>query len=56
MDDSLPSSSVYEVSQMGILDWVAILQGISLMQGLNLHLLIVRRILYHYATWEAHIL
>ena len=56
MDSSLPSSSVHEVSQMRTLEWVAILQGSPLRQGLNLHLLLVRRVLYHCATWEAHIL
>ena len=55
MNGSLSSSSVHQVSQMRILEWVAILHGISLMQGLNLHLLLVWRVLYHYATCEAHI-
>ena len=30
-----------------------LLQGIFLTQGLNLYLLLVRQILYHWATWEA---
>ena len=32
------------------------LQGIFLTQGLNLHLLLNRQILHHWAAWEAHML
>ena len=51
LDYSSPSSSVHEISQARILDWVAIflLQGIFPIQGLNLCLLCLlhcRQILY----------
>ena len=41
MDHGLPGSSVHEVLQARILEWVAIflLQGIFLTQGSNLHIL-----------------
>ena len=39
MDCSLPGSSVHEILQARILEWVAILQSIFLTQGLNLGLL-----------------
>ena len=35
MDCSLPGSSVYGIPQTRILEWVALLQGIFLTQGLN---------------------
>ena len=49
MDCSTPGSSVYGISQAIIPEWVAIslLQGIFLIQGLNLGLLHCRQILYH---------
>ena len=49
MDCSPPGSSVYGISQAIIPEWVAIslLQGIFLIQGLNLGLLHCRQILYH---------
>ena len=45
-----PGSSVHEISQARILEWVAIhslLQGIFPTQGSNLGLLHFRQILYH---------
>ena len=39
MDSSLLASSVHRIFQARILKWVAIFQGVFLMQGLNLHLL-----------------
>ena len=39
MDSSLLASSVHRIFQARMLKWVAIFQGIFLMQGLNLHLL-----------------
>ena len=39
MDCSLPGSSVHGIPQARILEWVALLQGIFLTQGSNLHLL-----------------
>ena len=56
MDCSLPHSSVHGISQARILEWVAISsthQGIFLTQGSNCVSCIGRRILYHWATWEA---
>ena len=52
MDCSPPGSSVHEILQATILEWVAdaLLQGISLTQGLNPHLLVSctgRQGLYH---------
>ena len=44
VDCSPPGSSVQDISQARILDWV--LQGIILTQGLNPHLLHCRQILY----------
>ena len=38
-DSSLPGASVYGILQASILEWVSLLQGIFLTQGLNLHLL-----------------
>ena len=48
MNYSLPGSTVYEIFQARILEWVAIslLQGIFLTQGSNLGLLPCRQILY----------
>ena len=45
-DCSLPVSSVHEISQARILEWVALLQGISPTQGSNWSLLHCRGILY----------
>ena len=39
IDCSPPGSSVHGILQAGILEWVALLQGIFLTQGLNPHLL-----------------
>ena len=39
MDCSLPGSFVHGILQARILEWVALLQGIFLTQGLNPHLL-----------------
>ena len=39
MDCSPPGSSVHRISQIRLLEWVAILQGIFLIQGSNLLLL-----------------
>ena len=48
IDCSLPGSSVHGISQARILEWVAILT-----QGLNLPLLLGRRILYYvYYLWS----
>ena len=49
MDYSLPGSSVCEILQARILEWVAISfsGGIFLAQGLNPHLLHCREVLYH---------
>ena len=48
MDHSMPDSSVREILQARILEWVAIsLQGTFLTQGLNQGLLYCRQILYH---------
>ena len=46
MDCSLPGSSVHGIPRREFL-----FQGIFLTQGSNLHLLLCRRILYHWATW-----
>ena len=61
MDYSQPGSSVHEISQARILEWVAnaLLQGIFPTQGTNPYLLHCRRILYHWATgegqqWSSH--
>ena len=55
MDCSLPGSSVHEISEARILEWVCrlLLQGIFLTLGSNLYLLLGRRILYLWATWKA---
>ena len=49
MDCSPPGSSVHEILQARIMEWIAIslLQGIFPTQGLNLDLLHCRQILYH---------
>ena len=52
MDCSPSGSSVHEILQAAILEWVAnvLLQGISLTQGLNPRLLVSctgRQVLYH---------
>ena len=55
---SLPGSSVHGIFHARILEWVALpsfLQGISLTQGSNPYLLHYRRILYCWATGEAHV-
>ena len=55
MDCGLPGCSVYGIS-LGKNTWVSghvLLQGIFLTQGLNLHLLHCRKILYRYITGEA---
>ena len=54
MDCSLPGSSVHGIFQARILEWVAISfsRVIFLIQGLNVHLLYCKWILYHWATWE----
>ena len=55
---SLPGSSVHRIFQARILEWVALpsfLQGIFLTQGSNPYLLHYRRILYCWATGEAHV-
>ena len=46
MDCSPPGSSIHGIFQARILEWVAILQGNFLTQGLNLHLL-------HVLYWQA---
>ena len=59
MDCNLPGSSVYGISQARILERVAIsssrgsfwLRGWTCVYGISC---IGRRILYHWATWEAH--
>ena len=55
MDCSLSDSSVHGIFQVKILEWVAIsfFMGNFLTQGLNLHLLHFRQILFHWVTWEA---
>ena len=45
MDCSLPNSSVHGILQTRILEWVAILQGIFVTQGLNPGLLHCRQFL-----------
>ena len=57
MDYSPPDSSVHRILQARILEWVAISfsKGIFSTHGSNLHLLHSGRILYHWATREAHI-
>ena len=57
MDCSLPGSSVHGISQARILEWVAISSSRrpSATQGSNLCLLYCRQSLYHWATWEAHL-
>ena len=47
MDCCSPGHSVHGILQASIMEWVAILQGISLIQGSNLCLLHYRQILYH---------
>ena len=61
MDYSQRGSSVHEISQARILEWVAnaLLQGIFPTQGTNPYLLHCRWILYHWATgegqqWSSH--
>ena len=61
MDCSLPGSSVHGISQARILEWVAISSSWGTSWASNqTHISyvswIVRRILYHCATWEAQIL
>ena len=58
MDSGPPGSSVHGVLQTRILEWVAgaLLQGIFLTEGSNLHLLHCRRILYGRDTREACLL
>ena len=55
MDCSLPGSSICGISQARILEWFAISfsRGIFQTQGLNLHLLHCRWILYLWATRKA---
>ena len=55
MNCSLPDSSVHGIFPARILEWVAISfsKGIFQTQGSNPGLLHCRRILYHWATWEA---
>ena len=52
---SPPGYYVRWISQARILEWVAISfsKGFLLTQELNLHLLLGRGTLYHFATWEA---
>ena len=54
MDCSPPGSSVHELSQATILEWVSISfsRGIFLTQGSNLGLLYCKQILNHCATRE----
>ena len=54
----LPGSFVHRISQARILEWFChfLLQGIFPTQGSNPRLLHCWRILYHWATREAHIL
>ena len=59
MDCSLPGSSVHGISQIRILEWVAIStsrgssQPRDWTQVSNPGLLLGRWVLYHWATWEA---
>ena len=57
MECSPPGSSVHGILQARILEWVAMpsSRGSSQTQGLNSRLLQRRRILYNWATREAHI-
>ena len=48
-----PGSSVHGIFHARILEWVAILRRIFPTQGSNPRLLPGKRILYHWATWEA---
>ena len=56
MDCSSAGSSVHEILQARLLEWVAIAfsRGIFLTQGSNPHLLHCRQILYPWATGETH--
>ena len=58
MDCSLPGSSVHGYSQARILEKVAICfsRGSSWTKDQTHVLCIGRQILYHWATWEAHVL
>ena len=58
MDRSLPGSSVYEISEAGILEWVAISFSRGSSQprdqsGISCVSCNGRQILYYCATWEA---
>ena len=58
MDCSLPGSSVYEISEAGILEWVAISfsRGSSQLRdqtGISCVSCNGKQILYHCMTWEA---
>ena len=55
MDCSLPGSSVPEILQARILEWIAVSssRGNFLTQGSTSRLLLGRQILYHWASWEA---
>ena len=57
MDCSLPGSSVHEILQARILEWVAnfLLQGMFLTQGSNSGLLHCREILYGLSHWGSPI-
>ena len=55
MDCSLPGSSVHGISQVRILEWVAMpsSRGSSRLRDQTHDSCIGRRILYHWATWKA---
>ena len=55
MDCSPPDSSVHEISQARILEWVAISssRGSSCPRAWTWNSCIGKQILYHWATWEA---
>ena len=56
MDSSVPDSSVHGILQARILEWVAIPFSRKSTQELSWVLLHGRRILYHWATREVHLL
>ena len=53
-DCRLPGTSVHGILQARILEWVAILQGLFLTQGLNASLSHYRQILYHMSHKETN--
>ena len=60
MDCTPPGSSVHGIFQLEYcgVDGHFLIRGIFPTQGLNLHLYVScigRQILYHWATWEAHV-